>query len=89
LLWFQSVITQSEGDNAKKDPYLEVIFLIPVLFVGILGKNGRVVGVSGSTLDFIDQELETVIGENFWKTARWKHSSDLVRRVKRGGSECK
>jgi len=23
------------------------------------------------------------MGENIWKTARWKHSSDLVRRVKR------
>lgn len=73
------------GDGImKKNPFLEAIFQTPDLFVGILDEEGRLIDANQEALNFIDQKLEDVQGDKFWKTPWWRHSEKLQQKLKEG-----
>ncbi|MFB6290781.1 MAG: PAS domain S-box protein [Candidatus Bipolaricaulia bacterium] len=64
------------------DPYLEAIFQIPDLFVGILDERGKILEVNEAALEFINSDKEELKGEDFWETPWWDHSKELQEKLK-------
>jgi PAS domain S-box-containing protein len=77
-------------ENEKKT---RALFDLSFGFIGLLDKDGTVLDVNKTSLDFIGGQLSDVRGKPFWETPWWSHSDksrkqiiDAIKIVSKGGS---
>ncbi len=68
---------ERERDLKRQKRQFEAVFNNPVSFVGILDPDGRVRRANEPARDFIDVPVDEIVGEPFWETSWWDHSTEL------------
>jgi PAS domain-containing protein len=73
-VWWQPLSSPEPslaGRLERIERWFEAMFEDPNLLVGLLEPDGTVVDLNGTAMEYIDADLEAVIGEPFWETPRW------------------
>ncbi|MFP9190387.1 ATP-binding protein [Natrialbaceae archaeon A-CW1-1] len=64
-------------ENAQTERRFEAIFEDPNILVGLLEPDGTVMDINQTAMEYIDPELDDVIGEPFWETPWWGSGDDV------------
>ncbi len=59
------------------------VFENTVQLTGVLDTEGRVLEANRAALELVDTSVDEVVGQPFWHTKWWSHSSDLQREIER------
>ncbi len=73
VLFVRNVATvlTSAIENAKMERRFDAIFDDPNILVGLLEPDGTVLDINETAMEYVDADLEGVVGEPFWKTPWW------------------
>ncbi|SER16704.1 PAS domain S-box protein [Natrinema salaciae] len=64
-----------ERELERKERRYEAVFEDPNILVGLLEPDGTVLDINGTAMEYIEANLEAVIGEPFWETPWWGESA--------------
>lgn len=72
-VYFRDVTERREREQElrRTERRFEAIFQDPNILVGLLEPDGGVLDINRTAMEYVDAELEEVIGEPFWETPWW------------------
>ncbi|WP_313692079.1 hybrid sensor histidine kinase/response regulator [Halorarum halobium] len=70
------------GDRSRRaleraDRRFEAVFNDPNILVGLLDTDGTVLDVNGTAMEYVDDDLDAVVGERFWETPWWTDDDEV------------
>jgi PAS domain S-box-containing protein len=71
-----SMRRRAEDSIHESDRKNRAIFDLSLGFIGLLSPDGRVIDINRTALEFAGVRLSDVLGEPFWETPWWSHSTE-------------
>ncbi|QLK25872.1 PAS domain S-box protein [Natrinema zhouii] len=83
-VYFRDVTERREREREleQTERRFEAIFEDPNILVGLLEPDGTVLDINGTAMEYIDADLEDVIGEPMWETPWWDEGDQVQRDVR-------
>ncbi|SEW23415.1 PAS domain-containing protein [Natrinema salifodinae] len=77
-VYFRDITERKEREHEleRQTRRFEAIFEDPNILVGLLERDGTVLDINGTAMEYIDADLDAVIGEPFWETPWWGEGAD-------------
>ncbi|WP_224448025.1 PAS domain S-box protein [Haloprofundus salilacus] len=67
----QRKLRRCKRELQQKERQYEAVFEDPNILVGLLESDGTVLDINQTAMEYIEADLEAVIGESFWETPWW------------------
>ncbi|RZH66501.1 PAS domain-containing sensor histidine kinase [Natrinema altunense] len=79
-VYFQDVTERREREREleRTERRFEAIFEDPNILVGLLEPDGTVIDINGTAMEYVDADLEALIGDHFCETPWWDESVRAV-----------
>lgn len=87
LVGLASDITEKENKLQRRKQKFEAIFNSTVSSLGLLNPDGTIVEANKTALRLIEESMQEIRGQKFWKSPWWSHTGTLQKRLKEAVTE--